>query len=147
MSFCLQDLDISQGSVLYDVDEATVRSLNGCRVADQILRLVPNVEVASRDHFCSLFCSLPFFSPIRISEQQSIDMYICLQNFRTTLRCLKYWAKRRGVYSNVSILSYNACKLFTLTFFDIQPSVLPGHRLSWWCELGFAGCTCLSALS
>lgn len=45
LAVLLQDFDISQGSVLCDVDEATVRSLNGCRVADQILRLVPNAQV------------------------------------------------------------------------------------------------------
>ena len=36
-----EELDVCQTSILQNLDDASVKSLNGCRVADQLLRLVP----------------------------------------------------------------------------------------------------------
>ncbi|XP_066553319.1 poly(A) polymerase gamma isoform X2 [Amia ocellicauda] len=60
------NLDLRGDSHLRNLDIRCIRSLNGCRVTDEILYLVPNKE-----------------------------------NFRLTLRAVKLWAKRRGIYSNM----------------------------------------------
>jgi hypothetical protein len=81
LNIWLQDLDISQESVLYEIDEATVRSLTGCRVADQILRLVPNIEVDSRNYnLCS--CLIVDHFLFRLSRMAVLT--ICMVSCRTS---------------------------------------------------------------
>ncbi|KAJ1272513.1 hypothetical protein BS78_06G207200 [Paspalum vaginatum] len=89
-----RDLDLSDRSVLRGLDHVTARCLGGVRVADEILRLVPDAAA-----------------------------------FRTALRCVKHWAKARGVYSNVSgflggvawaILVARVCQLYP----NAAPSML-----------------------
>ncbi|KIK65878.1 hypothetical protein GYMLUDRAFT_218631 [Collybiopsis luxurians FD-317 M1] len=70
-----EDLSLQDDNLLLNIDEWCVRSLGGMkpvrsvgsRVADEILRLVPNVQV-----------------------------------FRDSLRCIKLWAQRRAIYSNLN---------------------------------------------
>ncbi|KAJ1561247.1 hypothetical protein HK096_005418 [Nowakowskiella sp. JEL0078] len=80
------DLELSDSDLLRNLDPRCILSLNGSRVTDEILRLVPNVD-----------------------------------SFRTTLRCIKLWAKRRAIYSNVlgffggvvwAMLVARVCQLF-----------------------------------
>lgn len=58
--------DLLDDNILKGCDVESIRSLNGSRVADIIIKLVPNIE-----------------------------------KYRITLRCIKLWAKSRGIYSNV----------------------------------------------
>lgn len=78
--------ELLKDEVLKGMDEKSMRSMNGYRVACQILQLVPSVEA-----------------------------------FRQTLRFVKYWARRRGIYSNVlgffggitwSMLVARVCQLY-----------------------------------
>ncbi|XP_075658302.1 nuclear poly(A) polymerase 1-like [Castanea sativa] len=98
------DLDLSVPTLLQDLDEKSVLSLNGSRVTDKILHMVPNV-----------------------------------QNFQTTLRCIRYWAKQRGVYSNVAgflgginwaILVARICQLYPTAL----PSLLVSRFFKVYCQ-------------
>ncbi|ORX58722.1 Poly(A) polymerase [Hesseltinella vesiculosa] len=44
MDVIRDDLDLSDNRILTGMDERCVRSINGCRVTDEILRLVPSVD-------------------------------------------------------------------------------------------------------
>jgi poly(A) polymerase len=90
------NLDITDEANLKNVDEEVQRSLNGPRVAEEILLSVPNSD-----------------------------------NFRTTLRCIKLWATRRGVYGNaMGYLGGVAYAILVAKICQFYPNALPNVLLS-----------------
>ncbi|KAK6927324.1 Poly(A) polymerase, RNA-binding domain [Dillenia turbinata] len=84
-----KDLDISHASVLYNVDEQTVRSLMGAGLLIKFLDLFQ------------------------------------------MLRCIKFWAKRRGVYSNVTgLLGGVNWALLVARLCQLYPNAIPSMLVS-----------------
>ncbi|CAL1700290.1 unnamed protein product [Somion occarium] len=90
------DLSLQDDNLLRNLDERCIRSLNGSRVVDEILRLVPNVEV-----------------------------------FRDSLRCIKLWAQRRAIYSNVNgFLGGVAWAMLVARICQLYPNAIAGAIVS-----------------
>ncbi|KZT71564.1 Poly(A) polymerase [Daedalea quercina L-15889] len=91
-----EDLTLQDDNLLRNLDERCVRSLNGSRVTDEILRLVPNVAV-----------------------------------FRDSLRCIKLWAQRRAIYSNVNgFLGGVAWAMLVARICQLYPNAIAGAIVS-----------------
>lgn len=96
LSVIPEDLDLLDTNNLKNLDEKSVLSLNGCRVTDQILKLVPNIP-----------------------------------NFRMTLRCIKHWAKKRGVYGNaIGFLGGVSWALLVARICQLYPNASPSTLVS-----------------
>lgn len=90
------DLSLRDDNLLKNLDERCIRSLNGSRVTDEILRLVPNVPV-----------------------------------FRDALRCIKLWAQRRAIYSNVNgFLGGVAWAMLVARICQLYPNAAAGAIIS-----------------
>ncbi|KAF9006726.1 Poly(A) polymerase central domain-containing protein [Cyathus striatus] len=90
------DLSLQDDNLLRNLDERCIRSLGGSRVTDEILRLVPNVQV-----------------------------------FRDSLRCIKLWAQRRAIYSNVNgFLGGVAWAMLVARICQLYPNAIAGAIVS-----------------
>lgn len=99
------DINVHDPSILFGLDDQSIRSLNGNRVSKDILNLVPNVET-----------------------------------YRTSLRCIKLWATRKGIYSNVlgflggiawALLVARICQLYPLACPSTIISKFFGILINW----------------
>ncbi|ETW84100.1 hypothetical protein HETIRDRAFT_472544 [Heterobasidion irregulare TC 32-1] len=91
-----EDLNLQDNNLLRNLDDRCIRSLGGSRVTDEILRLVPNVQV-----------------------------------FRDSLRCIRLWAQRRAILSNVNgFLGGVAWAMLVARICQLYPKAIAGAIVS-----------------
>eukprot|EP00177_Eucheuma_denticulatum_P007715 GFKZ01014036.1.p1 GENE.GFKZ01014036.1~~GFKZ01014036.1.p1 ORF type:complete len:693 (-),score=114.83 GFKZ01014036.1:99-2177(-) len=96
MTRLTKQFNILDDTVLRHVDDSTQRSINGVRVTDAILNLVPDIT-----------------------------------NFRIVLRAIKFWAKKRAIYSNsLGFLGGVAWAILTARVCQLYPNASASHLLS-----------------
>ena len=123
-----EDLDVCQTTILQNLDDASVKSLNGCRVADQLLRLVPN-----HDAFRIALRALRVWAKHR-------GVYSNVLGFFGGVNLAILVAKVCQLYPNAapSMLVYSFFQLWDAwqwtTPVMLQPIVDEGHGLRVWDE-------------
>ena len=112
-----KNFDILSDSVLSDIDEATEKSLNGPRVTD----MIPRLACKAKD------------TDGRIIEHDAFPSNAEGDNtFLVVLRCVRLWAKKRGLYGNK--MGYVFCYTIALPSFLVRD------------ELYLCLCLCLSLI-
>lgn len=117
LSMIPEDLDLSDINILKNVDEKSVLSLNGCRVTDQLLKLVPNIS-----NFRLTLRAIKYWAQRKIFFKFLLILFLTLSFLIATGR--KIYANVYGYLGGVSwaLLVARICQLY--------PNALPSTLVS-----------------